>query len=149
MTINKIGKKRLMNVVKALRDAAKNDELVKAFTMRFFGWSGNDYNKLNQKIERCGTPACALGHYAARKDLQKKFTLATRNNRKTEAGKLIWRNGVPAEFGEYARDGQMTVSEYFDISKIDVENLFNSDGCDNAKTPTDAANYIEKFVKEH
>jgi hypothetical protein len=54
---------RLLNVAKALRDAA---EAKKFFCMRDIAIVRDD----------CGTPACALGHYAARRDLQATFELS-------------------------------------------------------------------------
>lgn len=50
-----MNKERLLNVAKALRESTTPPDL---FTMRFV-------------MRECGTPACALGHYAARGDSAK------------------------------------------------------------------------------
>ena len=111
--------KRLLNVAKSLREAAPKRKKDGKFSME-------DY------VNRCGTPACALGHYAARTDLQKTFKI--RNS-------LYYNNefylSQPDDGGE----------EHFGIYADEHVELFGVDGCDNAKTPIQAARYIEGFVK--
>lgn len=115
--MNKVQKKRLLNVAKALRD----DKDPQKFTMASFG--------------ACGTPACALGHYAARKDLQNVFRL-TRTGWLGLVGKRDNDLGIDAE----------EVHKHFGINYDQSEELFGMRGCGGAKTPLAAAEYIEQFV---
>lgn len=117
-----MNKKRLLLVAKALRESPNPAD----FIMRRFGYD-------------CGTPACALGHYAFRKDLQKIFKL----NRsgyvaRTVNGKDI--NGIE----------DPAVLKHFGITPEQTQLLFNgSSGCGCAETADSAAVYIERFVEEH
>ena len=107
---------RLLNVAKALEESPNPDK----FTMETFGHD-------------CGTPACALGHYASRQDLQDAF--------------LLDRDG-------FLRDGDgFTICyddpdllEHFDIRDFEAAELFSAIGCAAAETPREAANYIRAFV---
>lgn len=119
-----MNKKRLLNVAKALREAPNP----KQFTMLRFGRSG---------ANRCGTPCCALGHYAARKDLQQTFAL--------NANGQLCRADDP-RLGFIGIDNPL-VQEHFDISLGQTGELFDSEGCDSATTVERAAQYIENFVK--
>lgn len=107
-------KRRLLDVARALREAPNP----KRFKMDDFGGF-------------CGTPHCALGHYAARKDLQKTFSLTLIRGNLRMQGK-IW------DWGRIAR--------YFGITGTEAFELFGSDGCHFAETPIEAAEYIEGFV---
>ena len=91
MALTKVQTKRLLNVARALRDAH-------AAKMKFdmekwvFGDEGsiersaynydtNSYGKAcNNEAEFCGTPACALGHYASRTDLQRVLKVSILKN---------------------------------------------------------------------
>lgn len=116
-----VNKKRLMLVVQALRESPSPDD----FTMRQFG-------------HNCGTPGCALGHYAHRRDLQKIFKLSDGGYLQRTAG-LKDTQGID----DYA------VLRHFGITYDQSMELFSgSAGCGNALTATEAANYIEKFVGE-
>lgn len=91
----------------------------------------------------CGTPGCALGHYAARRDLQRTFTLQTEG----EMVDVCTANGEWVAFP--LEDSVLEVfEEHFDLSASEVERLFGPDGCGRAKTPNKAADYIERFVKQ-
>lgn len=103
--------KRLLNVAKACRESRDPH----AFTMQRFVW------------DHCGTPACAVGHYAARRDLQRCFTLA-----ELQLGRLHYYS--------------VRVLNHFGITKHEAMCLFGEFGCDRAKTVTEAAEFIESFV---
>ncbi len=123
--MNAIQKKRLLNVARALRES----EIPKDFRMVAFR-------------NECGTPACALGHYVARQDLQRAFT---------------W--GRPG--GDYPRDRfphskksghevfytYPEIQEHFGLNEKQLEELFGEDGCGDARGPRSAAQYIERFVQ--
>lgn len=109
-----MNKERLLNVAKALRES----EHPERFTMRTIAHS-------------CGTPACALGHYAARRDLQDAFILL-------KHGELRATGDAASPF--------LAELEHFDISRAEEEKLFGVWGCNDAQTPLQAAEYIERFV---
>lgn len=112
-----MNKERLLNVAKALREAPEPEK----FTMIQFVHLAPEGG--------CGSPACALGHYAFRQDLQSAFTQDT--------------------FGPQSGIGCASeeVLEHFGITEMQACQLFDSRGCDDANTPTEAADYIEKFVE--
>lgn len=121
--------KRLLNVARALRESPAP----KRFCMTQYGYCDPDGDDSDST---CGTPACALGHYAARTDLQRLLTL-------TEYGTLRYRDRRhPASYGDDS------VLEHFGIGETEAMNLFAGWGCGNAKTPKAAAKWIEKFVDE-
>ncbi len=115
--MNKLGKKRLLNVAKALRESPKPKE-----------FSMNSYGHI------CGAPMCALGHYAYRRDLQRTFRLSPDGD---------FFNNVDEGFHSWAGLG---LYQHFYISENEAILLFDHDGCGNAKTNTQAAKFIEKFV---
>lgn len=117
-----MNKERLLNVARALRES-KNPEL---FTMRSFG-------------HRCGTPACALGHYAAREDLQDAFTL----NKDGDFCGASYDD--PDDAYELGMDSRRVLG-HFRITKHQAWELFSEEGCGFAATPIQAAEYIESFV---
>lgn len=84
----------------------------------------------------CGTPACALGHYAHRTDLQRLFTPTPYGPsyvfRATEDVISFYDHRVCAHFG---------------ITKDEAYELFSvRKGCGEARTARAAARYIERFV---
>jgi hypothetical protein len=110
-----MNKERLLNVAKALRESPNPD----LFTMARYGFD-------------CGTPACALGHYAARPDLQDFFKLK-------QNGMLVLTENDEVPYGE-------DEMEHFGIDEKQAAELFGTEGCGNAQTPIEAAEYIEQFV---
>lgn len=129
--MNKIQAKRLLNVARAL-DESKEP---KKFSMETY--LNDDGDRVSNRW--CGTPACALGHYAVRKDLQK-----------------FLRPGINREYNvpclRYARSGRETgwdlpgVQRHFGISYEEAEELFDFSGCGYASTPKEASRYIKRFV---
>jgi hypothetical protein len=117
-----MNKERLLNVAKALRESPKP----KAFTM--------------VKIHTCGTPACALGHYAARRDLQQMFQLSP-DGTVSEMKIGVW--GATRSTQCWLR----FVAHHFDVTSREAYHLFGGFGCNNAQTPNEAAEYIERFVR--
>ena len=111
---------RLLNVARALRESPAPER----FTMHTF-------------THACGTPACAFGHYAARTDLQSLF-------RVTDTGEIQIKKG-----GEWGWPGSIarSASSHFDLYDEEWDELFTAEGCANAKTPLQAAQYIEEFVR--
>lgn len=89
---------------------------------------------MGRYIYDCGTPACVLGHYASRRDLQKSFRLDH------DLGCPVTNRGRDA--GSYDE----SVHEHFGISDAQSERLFAVNGCDGAQTPKQAQRYIRKFI---
>lgn len=118
-----MNKLRLLNVAKALRES----KYPTRFSMRRFG-------------DDCGTPACALGHYAVRRDLQGIFTLNKTGYLRRIKGREDGVSGVT----------DSTILRHFGITHKQAFELFRGDsGCGGALTTTQAADYIEKFVERH
>jgi len=112
---------RLLNVARALRESPAPER----FTMHTF-------------THACGTPACAFGHYAARTDLQSLFRVTDRGEVEIKSGDGSWQ--WPGSIKSHA----MT---HFCINDDNYDELFSTIGCANAKTPLQAAQYIEDFVR--
>lgn len=115
-----MNRERLLNVARALRESPNPER----FAM--------DHWALG-----CRTPACAAGHYAARRDLQDVFYLDAR--------------GVLCEcrIGPLRLDAALTrLAIHFGVFEEDTESLFGARGCGGAQTTIEAAKYIERFVAD-
>lgn len=111
---------RLLNAARAVREGAADK-----FTMLEY-------------THPCGTPACVLGHYAARADLQQDFSLAPG----PEGWYLVLTSdGSRVHYDDYA------VLEHFGVTHLQSAQLFSRSGCASAKTSEAAAAYIEEFVR--
>lgn len=107
---------RLLNVVRALRESLAPE----LFDMELY-------------VHECGSPACALGHYAMRPDFQDDFTIQGGNIR-YQGAFCFWN----------AHDA---AARHFDITKDEAKELFDDDGCGGARTIDEAADYIVAFVE--
>ena len=123
---------RLLDVARATRETPVPDN----FTMRYFG--------------QCGSPACALGNYAVRRDLQDVFYLCRHSEEYARDAKAY---GLDEKlFIRLVADdclvscGGGMVQQYFGISEFEAIELFSVTGCARAQTPEAAAAYIEAFV---
>jgi hypothetical protein len=123
--------KRLLNVARALRESPKPE----AFTMScYIRGDGVDADRV--KTNWCGSPGCALGHYANRTDLQRLMQISN------TCLELVYHES------QYAvRFDHVQIQDHFGIDRGQCHDLFGSDGCGGAKTPIAAAKFIEKFVK--
>lgn len=119
---NSIYVRRLLNVAKAVRESPNPAN----FTLQREG-----------RLDDNGVllPCCPWGHYAMRRDLQTEFEL------------------LPSGFACSTRTGNSKiryddplVQEHFGISQRETGELFGWNGCNNAKTPEEAAQYFEKFI---
>ena len=143
--MTKVQKKRLLNVARALRESKRP----KLFKMDYYVYGEWFYSfmtpeEFKTEVEFCGTPACALGHYASRTDLQRLLQVEKTSGREHPDAKMVFRsNGVPADI--FDRE----VQEHFGLDEEESEELFGSHGCDDARTPVQAARYIERFVREN
>lgn len=116
-------KQRILNVAQALRDSPNPTR----FTMCSYG--------------HCGTPACALGHYASRQDLQDEFYLGA-----GEGEGLVVNDRYCIQAG-VSCCGE-TIREHFGLNESEAFRLFNIFGCGSARTASAAADYLEKFACE-
>ena len=87
----------------------------------------------------CGTPACVLGHFAARKDLQSKFKFNDKCDR-FSAAILSKKTGQAV----YHEDDE--VLEYFGINDAQSEYLFGCEGKNEHATPAQMRQRIRKFI---
>jgi hypothetical protein len=117
--------KRLLNVARGLRESKHPEQ----FRMSAF-------------VSYCGTPACALGHYASRTDLQKSFHLLP--NRIA----LFTVHQTNPKFAVGLAYDSGEVQKHFGITANEAGQLFSAWGCGEARTPIAAAEYIERFVRE-
>lgn len=86
----------------------------------------------------CGTPACLLGNYALRTDLQSEFRAKTDDY----MGHI-----VSTATGQRAHLDGLAVCEHFDITSEQADALFDADGCNDAGTDRDKAiAYVEHFM---
>lgn len=124
--MNAVQRKRLLNVAKALRES----KAAKEFTMG------------NYCDPECGTPHCALGHYASRRDLQRLLKLTA-----FAYGVDDWSFDITTVDGGLTGYDAPVVLDHFGITEEEAGGLFNGDdGCGGAKTPKQAARFIERFV---
>lgn len=78
-------------------------------------------------VHGCGTPACALGHWA-----------------KANRDRWFFDNFQP--FLKKQPDVGGDAAKEFSIDEEESEDLFGVDGCDGAQTAKQAAKYIRSFV---
>jgi len=123
-----MNKQRLQNVVRAVREGRNED-----FNMSIYA-------------NHCGTPACALGHYAARGDLQEVFSLSSVNG---DSFKIpVYNNTFTSIHTPFT-----VAAEHFDITIAETVELFSSSGCGKIGrepiTAKQAIAYIENFITKH
>lgn len=79
-------------------------------------------------VHACGTPACALGHWAVANPDRWTIVQGSPQNRNN---RITFYQAVDDEFG---------------LTENDYDDLFAVDGCGGARTSKQAANYIRAFV---
>lgn len=113
---------------------------------------------MSRYVHRCGTPACAFGHYAARTDLQSVFSINTLNDAHRWPHQGVHDTLTGAEV---VLDADV-VLEHFGITEGQANELFGSANdffpdsdedhvsrlARTCRTPAEAAAYIEQFVAE-
>jgi hypothetical protein len=127
----KLGRARLLFLASVLDIADKGHELGDE--------KGYDQGKW---VNECGSPACALGHYAAQ--YPKRFVLNP-NWVSPVGGRpypVIQLRGSDARLGPQSTG----ILEEFSITSSESEELFSGSGCGDATTAKEAAAYIRKFV---
>lgn len=89
-------------------------------------------------IHPCGTPACALGHWAASRPERWRFVHAFPFLRESDHGE------VPVV--DWYDCSQQDAELDFAITPREAHELFDGDGCCEAQTAHEAAAYIRAFV---
>lgn len=117
--MNRTQAQRLLDVATALRESPNP----RKFDMDAYGHD-------------CRTPACALGHYAARKDMQKILCLDSE-------GELNF-----AKTGVWTSHHNKEVLEHFGLNVTESHRLFSGSGCGYARTAIQAAKFIENFLDD-
>lgn len=121
---------RFNNAVRALQESPAPHR----FTMSRYGVPPRSDSPLFRDQGTCGTPACVLGHYAFRTDLQSMFRL--------EDGDLADADGERIDYTD------PLVAEHFGISRTEAFLLFGQNGCGGAKSPAQAIKYIKDFIAQ-
>lgn len=118
-----IYRQRAQNLIRALRESPDPSK----FSMGSF-------------CQPCGTPACVLGHCAARTDLQDAFLL---DQSEYAFGHILHTADRSGAIGmEYCP----ALLAHFGITEGDAHALFSSYGCGLARTAHEAIAYIEGFI---
>lgn len=151
--MNKVQSKRLLNVARALREAYaarkkfNMDKFVfgqaSAIDDGEYDFDSNSYcGSVNNEAEFCGTPACALGHYGARTDLQRVLKVAyLKSDDGVKYAKLqFFGTNEDVDFSSHR------LQDHFGLDVNELHELFDYDGCGGAKTALQAAKYIERLV---
>lgn len=113
----KLNRKAFANLIRSTSEADPED-----FNMREYG-------------NPCGTPACVLGNYANRTDLQDAFSFEPAQN-----GEVV------STTGDYVAYGGKLVQKHFGITTYDAAEIFSGEsGCAGAKTPAEAVAFLEAF----
>ena len=110
-----LGNKRLLDVAKACEETQCRN----CFSMRTYG------------NEDCGSPACALGNYAVRDDLQSQFYLAPRDpDRGPDFRRdlAVWHKDESGE-ARIAHFDEDIVGDWFALDWEEAFELFGSTGC--------------------
>lgn len=99
-------------------------------------------------VMRCGSPGCVLGHYAERTDMQKLMHIHRTAGEWAVSAYYMSYNILPADFGKRADYADVEIRRHFGITREEASELFSEVGCNSAKTPLQAAKYIEKFLAD-
>jgi len=85
----------------------------------------------------CGTPACALGHWAAA------------NPKRWKLKRTGYSEKVPLLREKTTNDPIEDAAKEFGLDYNEVSELFDGDGCGWARTGREAAIYIENFIRRN
>jgi hypothetical protein len=134
--MKKIYAKRLLKVAQACRETT----IPQAFTMEKMFYGDTTERGIKPKFS-IGTPACALGLFASRKDLQRIMEIKLIEY---EPGRQFAAATIPGTGGRFSGE---RLRRYFGLDETEYACLFYSKGCGRAKTAIQAAEFIEFFVK--
>lgn len=111
-------RQNFLNLIKAVSE----HPMPKMFNMQEYGYD-------------CGTPACILGTYADRSDLQNLFFLRDGSLRSKDSY-------------AYLDFDSPLFAEHFGLDNEQLWKLFSHDGCDRARTIEKAVEYLKKFMED-
>lgn len=92
---------------------------------------------MERAMHPCGTPACVIGNYADRRDLQRTFRLPSTRSR-SFCDLVVGGRGTSACGPE--------VEVHFGLDMWEAYGLFNPYGCGGAKTPRQAVRHLKRFL---
>ena len=98
---------------------------------------------MNNYVHACGTPACVLGYFASRVDLQRKFVLAKNAQGYMTCQLRVQDHDYPVDY----EDTQ--VLGYFGINREQAEYLFGGGYPNDGKTPAQMRRKIRKFIDKN
>jgi hypothetical protein len=98
---------------------------------------------MNNYVHTCGTPSCALGYFASRVDLQRKFVLAKNEQGYMTCQLRVQDHDYPVDY----EDAQ--VLGYFGINREQAEYLFGGGYPNDGKTPAQMRRKIRKFIDKN
>lgn len=107
---------------------------------------------MNEYANACGTPACVLGHFATRTDLQDVFELTIPHGEYRTAKPFLYsRADVRAASAVGCLPEPLAVTDpsvvvYFGLTRGEAMRLFGRHGCGGARTAAQAIAYIQAFV---
>lgn len=93
-----------------------------------------------QRENRCGTPACVIGHYVAYKGLGHDF-----DSQMLAGHRILGLNGGVIN----KRQSELEEMVIYGLTYAQREVLFGEEGCGNAQTKGDAIAYIQDFIVRH
>jgi hypothetical protein len=125
---------RLLLAVRAIEEA----EHPERFAMAGYIHGPDPYGALQEYPKAwCGSPACILGHLAAREDLQDFF--------KAQDMSLVYNTPID-EWSNYVSFTDARLSAWFGLTSGEMLELFGSEGCGGATTVEEASEYIKQFI---
>lgn len=98
---------------------------------------------------QCGSPACVIGNYAARQDLQSEFRLDAHGRVLDVANELAnyWGYKVREHFGISDQDTQDLFAAPDDSDEDEEGNVIHKPGgCGDATTPEEAVHYLTMWM---
>jgi len=123
-----------MNLLRMNALLIANRESTAPFSMHNWTWGLFGGEQIS-----CNTPACLMGNYAARPDLQDTFFISDFGNLE------LCSNPGRALYDFY--DVTTALETHFDLTDEEVGELFNGDGCDGARQDRGKAiAYVEAFI---
>ncbi len=140
--LTKLGARRLLRLAKILdtADAEHRKRKEPAYSQETLGHAEHP----ESTIEMCGTPACALGHYAATMRGKRGWGWHKKYG-------MFWPGYTALDRGIWVSTNQPgpleAAANEFGLSADDSRDLFETWGCNNARTAKQAARYIRAFVK--
>lgn len=92
----------------------------------------------NPPQEWCGTPACVLGNFGAREDLQRLLCIRDES--------LAFVERVERDLLNIVSYCDERIASYFDLTTNECYEMFGLDGCNEAKALDAALAYVEDFI---